>query len=262
MAVSAITEREAHKWTAEGGLERERNFVAEEVPLALIYNGEPFSVMMVTPADLDDFVLGFSLTENIIKVRQDIDAVEFDFSDKGISAYISVHKSISDALTKRKKNLVGRTGCGICGAFPFIAGMSTTMANMGIIYTSSPIFIIFLSVLFFKDRINFSRVIGLILCLTGVLVIICKGDLSYLINFKFTSGDLWMLGAAIGWAIYSIFLINWKSNFSLMARFTLIAFFGAISLFPFYLVEESYFFNTTFNNNFIFINLISRNFLI
>ena len=53
-----------------------------------------------------------------------------------------------------------------------------------------------------------------------------------------------MLGAAIGWAIYSIFLINWKSNFSLMARFTLIAFFGAISLFPFYLIEESYFFNT------------------
>ena len=147
---------------------------------------------------------------------------------------------------------LGLTGCGICGAFPFIAGMSTTMANMGIIYTSSPIFIIVLAVLFFKDKINFSRVIGLILCLAGVLVIICKGDLSYLINFKFTSGDLWMLGAAIGWAIYSIFLINWKSNFSIMARFTLIAFFGAISLFPFYMIEESFFFNTEFNNNFLF----------
>ena len=126
------------------------------------------------------------------------------------------------------------------------------MANMGIIYTSSPIFIIVLSVLFFKDKINFSRIIGLILCLAGVLIIICKGDLSYLINFKFTSGDLWMLGAAIGWAIYSIFLINWKSNFSLMARFTLIAFFGAISLLPFYIIEESFFFNTEFNNNFLF----------
>ena len=147
---------------------------------------------------------------------------------------------------------LGFTGCGICGAFPFIAGMSTTMANMGIIYTSSPIFIIVLSVLFFRDKINLSRITGLILCLSGVLTIICKGDLSYLINFKFTSGDLWMLGAAIGWAIYSIFLINWKSSFSLMARFTLIAFFGAISLFPFYLIEESYFFNTAFNNNFIF----------
>ena len=147
---------------------------------------------------------------------------------------------------------LGFTGCGICGAFPFIAGMSTTMANMGIIYTSSPIFIIVLSVLFFRDKINLSRITGLILCLSGVLIIICKGDLFYLINFKFTSGDLWMLGAAIGWAIYSIFLINWKSSFSLMARFTLIAFFGAISLFPFYLIEEAYLFNTVFNNNFLF----------
>ena len=147
---------------------------------------------------------------------------------------------------------LGLMGCGICGAFPFIAGMSTTMANMGIIYTSSPIFIIILSVLFFKDKINLSRIIGLILCLIGVLIIICKGDFSYLINFKFTSGDLWMLGAAIGWAIYSIFLINWKSNFSIMARFTLIAFFGAISLFPFYIIEESFLFNTEFNNNFLF----------
>ena len=147
---------------------------------------------------------------------------------------------------------LGLMGCGICGAFPFIAGMSTTMANMGIIYTSSPIFIIVLSVLFFGDKINLSRITGLILCLSGVLIIICKGDLTYLINFKFTSGDLWMLGAAVGWAVYSIFLINWKSSFSLMARFTLIAFFGAVSLFPFYLIEESYFFNTSFNNNFIF----------
>ena len=57
---------------------------------------------------------------------------------------------------------------------------------------------------------------------------------------------------AASWAVYSIFLINWKSSFSLMARFTLIAFFGAVSLFPFYLIEESYFFNTAFNNDFIF----------
>ena len=164
-------------------------------------------------------------------------------------------------ILKKKKQLnkefwklffLGSMGCGVCGAFPFIAGMSTTMANMGIIYTSSPIFIIVLSVLFFRDKINLSRIAGLILCLSGVLIIICKGDLTFLINFKFTSGDLWMLGAAIGWAIYSIFLINWRSRFSLMARFTLIAFFGAISLFPFYLIEESYFFNTVFDKNFIF----------
>ena len=147
---------------------------------------------------------------------------------------------------------LGSMGCGVCGAFPFIAGMSTTMANMGIIYTSSPIFIIILSVMFFKDKINIFRIIGLLLCLIGVLTIISKGKLELLLNFKFTTGDLWMVGAAIGWAIYSIYLLNWKSNFSLMARFTLIAFFGSVSLFPFYIFEEIYYFNTIFNSNFVF----------
>ncbi len=178
-----------------------------------------------------------------------------------LTVFIILMPFFFEEIIKKKKKLrkeslklffLGLMGCGICGAFPFIAGMSTTMANMGIIYTSSPIFIIVLSVLFFGDKINLSRIVGLILCLSGVLIIICKGDLTYLINFKFTSGDLWMLGAAIGWAVYSIFLINWKSSFSLMARFTLIAFCGAISLFPFYLIEEFHFFNTEFNNNFIF----------
>ena len=147
---------------------------------------------------------------------------------------------------------LGSMGCGVCGAFPFIAGMSTTMANMGIIYTSSPIFIIILSVMFFKDKINLSRILGLLLCLIGVLAIISKGRLDLLLNFKFTSGDLWMVGAAIGWAVYSIYLLNWKSNFSLMARFTLIAFFGALSLFPFYILEEIFYFKTIFNDNFLF----------
>ncbi len=178
-----------------------------------------------------------------------------------VTVFIILMPFFFNEIFKKKKQFkkeslnlffLGLTGCGICGAFPFIAGMSTTMANMGIIYTSSPIFIIVLSVLFFGDKINLSRIIGLIICLSGVLIIICKGDLTYLINFKFTSGDLWMLGAAIGWAVYSIFLINWKSSFSLMARFTLIALFGAISLFPFYLIEEAYFFNTVFSNNFVF----------
>ena len=164
-------------------------------------------------------------------------------------------------ILKKKKDLnkefwklffLGLMGCGVCGAFPFIAGMSTTMANMGIIYTSSPVFIIILSTMFFKDKITFSRIIGLLICMVGVLTIISKGNLQLLINFKFTSGDLWMIGAAVGWAIYSIFLLNWKSNFSLMGRFSIISFFGAISLFPFYLLEEIYFFRTEFNSNFIF----------
>ena len=146
---------------------------------------------------------------------------------------------------------LGSMGCGVCGAFPFIAGMSTTMANMGIIYTSSPVFIIILSVFLFGEKISLNRVIGLVVCLIGVITIITKGNINYLIDFRFTSGDFWMLGAAIGWALYSIYLLNWKSGFSLMGRFTLIAFFGFISLFPFFIIEQVLFSETNFNSTFL-----------
>jgi len=209
------------------------------------------------------FVQPIFMASNIIVARGGVEyvpPVSLAFW-RWLTVFLILTPFFFEEIIKKKKQFkneslklffLGLTGCGICGAFPFIAGMSTTMANMGIIYTSSPIFIILLSVLFFRDKINLSRILGLIICLLGVLTIICKGDLTYLINFKFTSGDLWMLGAAIGWAVYSIFLINWKSSFSLMSRFTLIAFFGAISLFPFYIIEEIYFFNTEFNDNFLF----------
>ena len=147
---------------------------------------------------------------------------------------------------------LGSMGCGVCGAFPFLAGKTTTIVNMGIIYTSSPIFIILISSLFFRERINYLKIIGLISCLIGVFVIIIKGDISFLITLKFTMGDLWMLGAAIGWALYSIYLFYWKSDLEVFPRFTLIAFFGAVSLLPFYILEENFFLKTNFDNNFLF----------
>ena len=147
---------------------------------------------------------------------------------------------------------LGSMGCGVCGAFPFLAGKTTTIVNMGIIYTSSPIFIILISSLFFREKINYLKIIGLISCLAGVFIIIIKGDISFLINLKFTMGDLWMLGAAVGWALYSIYLFYWKSDLEVFPRFTLIAFFGAVSLLPFYILEENYLLKTNFDNNFLF----------
>ena len=145
---------------------------------------------------------------------------------------------------------LGAMGCGVCGAFPFLAGETTTVTNMGIIYTSSPIFIILISAIFFNEKINFMKIIGLISCLIGVFVIIVKGDLNLLLNLNFTIGDLWMLAAAIGWALYSIYLFYWKSELPIFQRFTLVAFFGAISLLPFYIIEEVVVQRTSFNLQF------------
>ena len=150
----------------------------------------------------------------------------------------------------KKSFFLGAMGCGVCGAFPFLAGQTTTIVNMGIIYTSSPIFIILISYLFFKEKFTFIKFLGLVLCLLGVIIIITKADLEILLSLRFTTGDLWMLGASMGWALYSIYLFNWKSNLSVFERFTLISLFGAVSLFPFYVAEEMYLSSTEFNRNF------------
>ena len=165
--------------------------------------------------------------------------------------YVSLKKNYK-SLKKEYKKLffLGATGCGVCGAFPFLAGQTTTVTNMGIIYTSSPIFIILISSIFFYEKISLTKVIGLITCLIGVFMIIIKGDFYLLINLNFNIGDLWMLAAAIGWALYSIYLFYWKTKFEIFQRFTLIAFFGAISLLPFYIYEEIFFEKTIFNIEF------------
>ena len=155
-------------------------------------------------------------------------------------------------LVKEYKKLffLGAMGCGVCGAFPFLAGETTTVTNMGIIYTSSPIFIILISAIFFSEKISLTKMIGLASCLLGVLLIIIKGDLDLLLNLNFTIGDIWMLAASIGWALYSVYLFYWKSNLPIFQRFTLVAFFGAVSLLPFYVFEEIMIKKTLFNSDF------------
>jgi drug/metabolite transporter (DMT)-like permease len=172
--------------------------------------------------------------------------------------FFSLKKNFN-VIKKEYKQLffLGLMGCGVCGAFPFLAGKTTSVTNMGIIYTSSPVFIIIISAIFFHEKVNFFRIIGLLSCLSGVFLIIIKADLDLLFNLNFTIGDLWILAAAIGWALYSIYLFYWKSELSIFNRFTMISFFGAISLFPFYLMEEIYFEKTNFNYSFLFWSLFA-----
>ena len=146
--------------------------------------------------------------------------------------------------------ILGFLGCGICGAFPFIAGTTTTIVNMGIIYLSSPIFIIVITSIFFRERLSLVQLVGIFICLAGVILIIIKANLNLLINLKFTTGDLWMLGASIGWALYTVYIFHWKTNLPILQRFTLISMFGAMSLMPFFIIEELFFLKTNYDSNF------------
>jgi FdhD protein len=88
---------------------------ATEAPIALVYNGVSHVVMMVTPADLEDFVIGFSLSEEIIATPSDITGLEIKQVEDGYLARMDIPKENFDALLKRDRKLVGQTGCGLCG---------------------------------------------------------------------------------------------------------------------------------------------------
>jgi formate dehydrogenase accessory protein FdhD len=89
--------------------------VAEEVPVALVYNGVSHAVMMTTPADLEDFALGFSLSEGLIEHPGELLDLETEDVGTGIEARIAVTARRFAALAEQHRSMEGRTGCGICG---------------------------------------------------------------------------------------------------------------------------------------------------
>ncbi|MFO3703405.1 formate dehydrogenase accessory sulfurtransferase FdhD [Xanthomonas codiaei] len=89
--------------------------VAAEMPVALIYNQVPFAVMMATPEDLEDFALGFSLSEGIVDHPQDLRVVAVETFLEGASLQLEIPPERAAALGRRRRNLDGRSGCGVCG---------------------------------------------------------------------------------------------------------------------------------------------------
>ena len=106
---------EVEKWR-DGQRERIIDVVAEEVPIALEYNGISHAVMMATPADLEDFALGFSLTEGILADPSELYDCEIVQGAEGIQVQMNVATERFVALKEKRRNLTGRTGCGLCGA--------------------------------------------------------------------------------------------------------------------------------------------------
>lgn len=92
------------------------DWVAEEVPVALVYNGISHVVMMASPKDFTEFALGFSLSEGIIRSAQDIYGMDVEPAcNGGIEVQIELSSRCFMALKERRRSLAGRTGCGVCG---------------------------------------------------------------------------------------------------------------------------------------------------
>ena len=99
-----------------GGTAEAREWLAEEVPVALVYNGISHVVMLATPCDLEDFAVGFSLTEGIVERADEVRSVEVVEACGGIEVQVEVSARAFAGLKDQRRQLAGRTGCGICGA--------------------------------------------------------------------------------------------------------------------------------------------------
>jgi FdhD protein len=91
------------------------DWVAEEVPVALVYNGISHVVMMASPKDFEAFALGFSLSEGIIRTPQDIYGMDVVPACNGVEVQIELSSRCFMALKERRRSMAGRTGCGVCG---------------------------------------------------------------------------------------------------------------------------------------------------
>lgn len=91
------------------------DWVAEEVPVALVYNGISHVVMMASPKDLEAFAVGFSLSEGIIESVKDIFGIDVTSNCHGIEVNIELSSRRFAGLKERRRAMAGRTGCGVCG---------------------------------------------------------------------------------------------------------------------------------------------------
>ena len=97
-------------------ISEKQDSLAKEVPVALVYNDISHTVMMCSPRDLEDFAMGFSLTEGIIDKPADIYGIDIEEVCNGMEARIELATRCFVALKDHRRTLTGRTGCGICGA--------------------------------------------------------------------------------------------------------------------------------------------------
>lgn len=134
--------------------------------------------------------------------------------------------------------LTAVTGVSMFNTFVYIAGHYSTAINMALLGTcSSPIISVILARIFLHEKITGLKIIGMAVCIAGILLLLSKGNLQNLIHFRFTRGDGWILAAAFTFAVYNILVKRKPSRLHPVNFLFVIFFIGTVLLMPFYFTE-------------------------
>ncbi|WP_142850301.1 DMT family transporter [Telmatospirillum sp. J64-1] len=133
------------------------------------------------------------------------------------------------------------------GVATYWGAKTTTAANIGLIYATTPALILIFDRFLTGNRLSIFQVLGLFACLSGMLYIVSKGDLGVFLGAEFTQGDLIVGAGTLGWAAYSVLLKFWPSRLTVVERSSVISLSGCLIAFPFMIYEynfiESYVFD-------------------
>lgn len=133
--------------------------------------------------------------------------------------------------------LLGFLGMGVCGAPVYMGARTTSATNIGLIYAMTPILVVVISWLGWRETVTRRQVVGIVLAMFGVLGIIARGDPTFIFDLRFVPGDFLILSAATAWALYSVVLKHRPSRQPMVARFIGIVIAGLVVMLPFYGIE-------------------------
>ncbi len=135
--------------------------------------------------------------------------------------------------------LLGSIGMTLCGASSYLAGQTTTTANIALLYAASPVLMTLLARIFLRESLDWRRTAGIVLCLLGLVVIVARGKPESLAMLRFTPGDFWALLGSVGWAVFSFLQVWIPSRLPVHVRITAMGFAGALVAAPFALGEHA-----------------------
>ncbi len=160
--------------------------------------------------------------------------VIFPFSQKQLFAEQDIIRKNLPYLS-----ITALLGITLFNTLVYLAGRSTTAINLSLISITFPVFIVILSRILYREAITIYKGIGIILVTIGVIFLVSKGNPSSLFHLTFVLGDLWMLLAALIFAVYSILLKHRPGQLSFWAFQSSLFILGFIFLLPLFMIERT-----------------------